>query len=365
MRWVTVEDLDDLAVGAALLGAGGGGDPHLGKLMAKQVMKEKGPVRLIRVEELPQAGIVLPVAMMGAPTVSVEKIPSGQEWDTVVRLAKSFLKDDIVALMSAEIGGENSFVPLIAAAMLNLPVLDADGMGRAFPEIPMTSMNLSGVPAAPMAMADERGNRVVVDAVDNAWAERISRMITVMMGGSAAIALYAMETKAVRSAVVEGSLSQTIRYGRWLRSLAQGKMSFDAFSQATGGIPLFQGKVVDVIRRTEGGFVRGTATIVGFDRDDGSVMRVEFQNEHLVAMRDGEPVAMVPDIIALLDAETFMPITTESIAYGQRVMVFGLPCAPLWRTQAGLELVGPRRFGYAFDYIPIDEVDRHGLSTGN
>lgn len=37
--------------------------------------------------------------------------------------------------MAAEVGGANSFEPLVVGAKVGLPVLDADGMGRAFPEL--------------------------------------------------------------------------------------------------------------------------------------------------------------------------------------------------------------------------------------
>ena len=37
--------------------------------------------------------------------------------------------------MSAEVGGMNSIEPLLVGARLGLPVIDADGMGRAFPEL--------------------------------------------------------------------------------------------------------------------------------------------------------------------------------------------------------------------------------------
>lgn len=37
--------------------------------------------------------------------------------------------------MSAEIGGLNAVEPLCVAALMDLPVIDCDGMGRAFPEL--------------------------------------------------------------------------------------------------------------------------------------------------------------------------------------------------------------------------------------
>ena len=41
--------------------------------------------------------------------------------------------------MSIEIGGMNGIDPLLTAAVLELPVVDADLMGRAFPELQVCS----------------------------------------------------------------------------------------------------------------------------------------------------------------------------------------------------------------------------------
>ena len=71
---ITRDNLHDLAVGATVFGTGGGGDPYIGVLMARQAIENHGPVKLITVDELPDDGLVLPVAVMGAPTVLVEKI---------------------------------------------------------------------------------------------------------------------------------------------------------------------------------------------------------------------------------------------------------------------------------------------------
>lgn len=34
MEWITVEDLENISIGATLLGTGGGGDPFVGRLMS-------------------------------------------------------------------------------------------------------------------------------------------------------------------------------------------------------------------------------------------------------------------------------------------------------------------------------------------
>jgi DUF917 family protein len=82
-------------------------------------------------------------------------------------------------------------------------------------------------------------------------------------------------------------------------------------------------------------------------------MRVEIQNENLVAFEDGEAKVMVPDLITLIDIETGVPMTTEMLAYGQRLHVIAMPALDRWRTPEGLALAGPRAFGYDIDYAPI------------
>ncbi|MBM3611667.1 MAG: DUF917 family protein, partial [Alphaproteobacteria bacterium] len=49
---IHAEDLEDIAIGGAVLGTGGGGDPYIGKLMAQQAIRKHGPVRLISADDL-------------------------------------------------------------------------------------------------------------------------------------------------------------------------------------------------------------------------------------------------------------------------------------------------------------------------
>ena len=79
MMRIGVQHLDHLAWGAAFLGAGGGGDPYVGRLLATQALRAHGDVHLIALDELADDALVIPVGNMGAPTVLVEKLPGGAE----------------------------------------------------------------------------------------------------------------------------------------------------------------------------------------------------------------------------------------------------------------------------------------------
>lgn len=357
MRELTVDDIECLAIGAAVLGTGGGGDPYLGKLMAKQAILERGNVRLITTDELPDDKLVIPSAMMGAPAVLLEKLPNGGEPEKALQAIETYTGKKAFATISIEAGGINSTIPVYTAARLGLPLVDADGMGRAFPEIPMVTFSIGGVKASPMICCDEKGNMVILETVDNQWVETLSRTVTVAMGLSSMISCYVMDGKTVKKLAVKGTMSLAIEIGRRIvESNREKKSPIDAILSLTRGFRLFEGKVTDVQRDLTTGFVRGKALFSGIETYKGSSLILEFQNENLIALLDGEPAAMVPDLITALDRENGTPITTEHLKYGQRVVVIGMPCDPVWRTDEGIKQVGPRYFKYDMDYTPIEEL---------
>ena len=85
------------------------------------------------------------------------------------------------------------------------------------------------------------------------------------------------------------------------------------------------------------------------------LIRLELQNENLVALERGRVLASVPDLITVLDSETADAIASEVLRYGQRVTVIAFACDPVWRTERGIAVAGPRAFGYDFDYLPVEE----------
>ena len=354
MGKITATDLPALARGAAVLGTGGGGDPHVGLLLAQQAIAEHGPVETVALTDVPDDAFVLPVGMMGAPTVMVEKLPSADQVGAAVQTLSNYLGRQATHVACIEAGGVNSTIPIVAAAQLGLPLVDADGMGRAFPELQMVLPTLYGVRATPMAISDEKGNRGVLDTVSNHWAERLARVATVEMGCSTMVSLFAMEGRRAKEAMVASTLSRCVEIGLAIDQARSANADPVAAAQgALGGQLLATGKVVDVARRTTTGFARGEARIEGTDDYLGRTMVLEFQNEHLIATLEGSPVATTPDLIIVLDRETGEPITTEALRYGHRVAVLGAPCDERWHMPGGLELVGPAYFGYDTDPVRV------------
>ncbi len=354
IRKVEASDLEDIATGGAVLGTGGGGDPYIGKLMAQQAIRKHGPVSLVDVADLPDDALIVPACMMGAPTVMTEKLPQGEELLNAFHQLEKLMGRKIDAVLCCEAGGVNSTIPFVIAAATGLPLVDGDGMGRAFPELQMVTFTLHGVSATPMVMCDDKGNSIVLDTVSNAWTERLARAATIEMGGSALLTFYPMDGATAKRAVVRGTLSLCARIGATLRETkaAHGD-PVAALVDLLDASVMFHGRIQDIERRTEGGFARGKAVLTGVEEYRGQELRLDFQNEFLIAERDGKVLATTPDLISVIEADSGMPVTTDSLRYGQRLIAIAYPCDPKWVTAAGIELVGPRYFKYDRDYQPI------------
>jgi uncharacterized protein len=350
-RLLDADSLRALARGCAVLGAGGGSDPYLRLLQALQATEDFGPVPLVDLDELPGDSLIMPCGGIGAQAVSIEKIGDGDEGSRLCEHLELLTGRRVGALMAAEIGGSNGLLPVAWAARMRLPVVDADGIGRAFAGVPQVSMHLAGISPSPAVMTDERGNLVIFRAVSGHWMERLERAAAAF-GGFASSTEFSLTAAQARGATVRGSVSRAIRIGKAIRR-ARGS-PVDALIAEVGAFHLVTGKVLDVER----GFARGSAMVEGLGEDADRLIRLELQTGNLAALERGRVLACVPDLICVLDSETADAIATERLRYGQRVTVVAIACDPVWRTEQGIVLAGPRAFGYDFDYVPLEVLAR-------
>lgn len=351
LKFLEPGDIAPLAAGAAVFGTGGGGAVHTVQLSVRAAVAEHGPVRLVQVADLTEDDVVINMSAMGAPSVGIEMLGAAAQAETLVREVEQLVGRRVTTLMAAEIGGSNGVAPVGWAAALGLQVLDADGMGRAFPQATMIAMNVAGLPSEFAVMADVVGNVTVLRTVDIAWLERHARAFTVAAGGIALGAHYLLTRATAPGAVIEGTVSRAVEVGR--RLLAAADPVAEVADELAADV-LVAGKVLDIDRVTEGGFTRGSVTVQGVGADRGRLLRVEIQNENLVVVEDGAVLVSVPDLVTVVDSETGEAISTEMLRFGQRVSVLAWACDPLWRSPRGIELAGPRAFGYDLDYAPFD-----------
>ena len=358
LREVLDEDLDAIEIGAAILGTGGGGNPYIGKLRCREELKKGRKIPVIPLSELPDDAFVVSLGGIGAPVVGVEKIEEGQECLRALYALEKELDLKVDALISAEIGGANSMEPMLTAAQAGLPVVDGDGMGRAFPEMQMCTWSIYGHREAPGAMADEKGNIVVIRETPNdVWLEKIARSVVVAMGAAAGLATQPMRGNFVKRAAVPNTITQALNLGRAvLKAHATNSDPVQTVINQEKGKLLMTAKITDLQRHLKGGFAVGHISLDGFGEFHGETGRIDLQNEFLVFWHNGQVEVCTPDLIVVLDSDTGLPITTEMLRYGQRVAVLGLPAHPLMRSPEALKVVGPAAFGYSdITFNPMED----------
>ncbi|GAA3937099.1 hypothetical protein GCM10023085_18100 [Actinomadura viridis] len=201
------------ARGCAVLGSGGGGGIEVALAAALQAVDDHGPVTVVQPEDLADAALVMPCGLIGSPEVVTERI-GGDTAPAVLRdTLEGLLGTPVAALMSSEIGGTNGCLAASWAARLGLPLMDADGMGRAFPGMNQNAMEVAGLSPTPCVLTDERGRTVVLDHIDGRWLERLARGVLDAFGGQAATCEYPLRAGQVRRAAVPGSVTRALAIG--------------------------------------------------------------------------------------------------------------------------------------------------------
>lgn len=350
-------DIEPLATGAWILGTGGGGSPYVSQLNLRQLYREGRRVQVIDPADLADDDLVAVVSGMGAPLVGQERLKDPAFMARAVEAMEEYLGRKFRAIMNLEIGGGNAFASLLAGAMLDRPVVDADTMGRAFPEAQMTSVAIGGLKMFPLALVDIRDNEAIVTRASSwKWMEKMSRSLCTVVGSTAATCKAPRTGREVKDWGIHHTLSQATALGRAvLEARAAHADPVAAVLAHGGGKALFRGKVTDVNRVATGGFLRGAAMLEGLAEDRGEVMELAFQNEWSVAYRGAErrPIASTPDLLCLLDSVSGEAIGTETVRYGQRVTLIALPPPPVLTTPAGIAAVGPRAFGHDIDFTSV------------
>jgi hypothetical protein len=359
---ITHADIADLCAGSVFLATGGGGDPYVSQILVEQSLRKYGSVELVPLDTVPDDAYVVAIGEVGAPTVSLEQLPIGTECLDVVDRFEAWVGRKITHLVSFEVGGANSVIPLITAAAKNIPLIDGDGMGRALPEAQMMTFAIEGVCPSPAVSVDYTGGSVYFDTRDTLLYERQVRNIAMAMGGMVFTAEHPMTGVQAKRAIVPGTISFALEIGRALAANYGNAKQVEAplralFGQSDYGVlkHLYTGKIVDISRRIVGGFDVGEAHIESL-AGDRPPLKLSIKNEFLVATVGGKVVASVPDLITMVDHETSSPINSERVHYGQRVTVFGIGCPPHYRTDKALKVVSPRNFGFDFDYCPIESL---------
>jgi len=366
MRTLQKEELEDLIRGCAILGTGGGGSPQDGLKAIEAELEEGREFKLAGLEEIPDEKLVATPYSCGG------LFPEGGNpeilfQDSAIECLKAFesLEEYVgrkfFAAFPGEIGGGTVAEALVVTARRGIPIIDADPVGRSVPGLQHTVFYIQQVPMAPIAVASMRGDVIILKEVaDDLRAEAIIRAIAVINGNNIGMASHPLAGRDIKKAIIPRTLSQALAIGRAVREArSSDEDPVRAAIVAGKGYLLFEGEVTQASWKIEGGFTIGELSIAGEGEYSGQRYRIWYKNENIVSWFDEEPDVMVPDLICVLDPKTGEAITNPNCKEGMKVAVIGYPASTdIWRSPRGLEVFGPKSFGYEIEYRKIEENPR-------
>ncbi|KAL2074474.1 hypothetical protein VTL71DRAFT_8252 [Oculimacula yallundae] len=362
-------DLQFLQDGTGVLGVGSCGEPYPAYIACLLALRSGKNITIRRQNTLPDDAVVLVAGFMGSPTVYLERIPGLNEvTDAMKGVMRSAGISKFDAVIPNEIGGMNAFEALLAAHRFDKSALDADLVARAYPKVWQTVRCLEEIPVAPAAVADGGGNTMMFpNPRDNKHAEDLMRDACTELGslsGMCVNPVYGVEARTLP----KNSFSHAWMIGRSIalsRSLKQDPVT--SLLESEHGILLFTGKIISVTRKVGEGFTRGSVLLEAIseshpssliDSDPVPSLLVDFENENLSAIlktpgQDDRVLAVCPDLITFLDKANGAPLGISDYKYGLRVSVIALRAPPMWITEKGLELGGPKAFDLNMEYQAV------------
>lgn len=219
-EWFVSElDLELIGEGCGILGTGGGGSVYTGLLHSRQTLRScpEKKMRIVDISSLSTGSNIGMPAFAGSPSVSNERLISGDELSSAARELARFLNiDGYDAMMPAEIGGSNGMRAFAAAVSMDIPVVDADTMGRAFPKIDMALPYVFGQASpAPAVLSDARDNVQIIARVEDSHRfENIVRAGCVELGLYTAVSMAPLKAYVVEKYCCLGTLSLAWFMGR-------------------------------------------------------------------------------------------------------------------------------------------------------
>lgn len=368
VRILSEQNLIDMLVGSCIQSTRNC-DPGQSIQDVKQALSEGKEFKLISTENFPEDWMVVAVQGLGGggaweyviertreqnlPTISDQR-------RRVVDLLSDHIGKDFKALVRSEAAGATATALLLGADM-GIPTLDAGITGRAVPEVQQSIPWINDIPSIPTAIITRWGDEIIIrHAVDEYRVEDIGRAIAVASGGGATITMAPMSGAQLDRGVIPGNLSEAMLFGRTVREAREaGEDPIAALVGVANGYKLFQGVVTKSDERGDRGFNWVDAELEGIGEYEGHTYKIYVKNENIVAWLDDRLDAISPDYIYNLNpksGESTIGVGIGGYVVGSEVVLVGVPAPPQWRSEAGIELIGPRHFGFDFDYIPIEEL---------
>jgi hypothetical protein len=367
MRILTKLDVHDILLGAAILGTGGGGSLEEGLDIVNRAFEDGLEFKLADLDDLHgddligtpySCGSVSPLSK--EQQIEYDKLPKATETVEVlaIRNLEKYLGKKLVGLVATELGGSNTAMALEAGARLNIPLIDADPAGRSVPYLQQTTYYLKDIPIYPMAIANKFGDSMIItNTVSDERAEKLTRAAAVASFNHVGVVDHIGYWKNLREALIPNTISLSLKVGQIARQCQKENYNLaNILVKELNGFFLFKGFISNVNWETKEGFTYGDIYVDGEDEYQGDKFRIWVQNENIISWKNDNIYVTVPDSINIIDNNKNIPLLNPDAKVGDNISIFALKAFSQWRTEKGLEVFGPKFFGYNIEYQPVEKI---------
>lgn len=364
------QEIEDFVRGCTFFGTGGGGLPEDGIDSLVSELEKGKEVGWIDIDGISDDDFTVCPFLMGsiAPLTEqtikeMESFGLGEKKNkqkdclaiAIQELSRCIGKE-INALIPIELGGANTPGCIAAGLSIGIPTIDGDYTGRAIPEISQTTPYLNDKPLLPISSVDSWGNVCIIkDAVNYPMAERLGKFLSAASYGLTGDAGFPIRGKEAKEVIIPGTLTECYEVGKLIRETREeGKDPISQIVKLLGGWIISRGKVIKKEWEDRVGYYWGTHTIDGKGEFEGDIIKIWFKNENHICWKNGEVLVTSPDIITVVDAVTGEPIANPKIKEGDNIAVIGLKARPIFRSEKGIGILGPKAFGFEYNYVPIE-----------
>ena len=242
-RILTKEEVEYIINGAAFLGAGGGGPKEMANHMLDSALYpsdndsdiDSKSIQMVNLSEVGDDEYVLISAYLGPPEEALKE-GADMTYESLttakhVVQANGLELEDLKFVIPVEIGALNSIAPMVVAKDLGIPIVDADGAGRAVPTLScLTFGKHENLLKKGFAVASDEFKDKCFCKVGNAGvAEKVAATIVESYGNLGALAIWLMKGKEFKENAIGGGLSRSLRIGEQMEILKKSAKTSDAF----------------------------------------------------------------------------------------------------------------------------------------
>lgn len=310
--------------GGLLLGGGGGGSISGGMEILNTLSKFK-EINLYNIDDIKADSIIVTASLVGSPA-SKNKFVSTYHYKKVYETFIKLYDKKISGIITNEIGAQSITNGWILSALADIPLIDAPCNGRAHPTGAMGSMGLSSIndyTSLQVCAGGKEENEIELSAISTVEkSSNAVRNASILAGGFVTVLRNPVTAEYVKNNAAIGGVSYAIKLGDIIyNNIGNLDKTISGLIDEADINVICTGRICDLSIITRDGFDIGDLNI-----DTGKEKyNITFWNEYMTVESDNERLATFPELIAIFDQETSLPITSAEIRDDMKVILTKLP----------------------------------------